>query len=146
MYERIKAPLLTLIASACPEIAYAVVAHLRLLVQRVPVLFATNHKSFYCRFSDPPYIKKLKLEMLTAVADSNNVYEVRRTYHATRANDPPRRQTLDRRARPPSLCPPLQALELNASSNSTPLISRLVEAQRCVVRAAAGARTEGGRD
>jgi vesicle coat complex subunit len=78
VYERIKAPLLTLIASACPEIAYAVVAHLRLLVQRVPVLFATNHKSFYCRFSDPPYIKKLKLEMLTAVADSNNVYEVRR--------------------------------------------------------------------
>jgi vesicle coat complex subunit len=77
VYERIKAPLLTLIASACPEIAFAVVGHLRLLVRRAPVLFATSHKSFFCRFSDPPYIKQLKLEMLTAVADSNNVYEVR---------------------------------------------------------------------
>eukprot|EP00240_Pyramimonas_obovata_P000618 CAMPEP_0118943262 /NCGR_PEP_ID=MMETSP1169-20130426/37958_1 /TAXON_ID=36882 /ORGANISM="Pyramimonas obovata, Strain CCMP722" /LENGTH=566 /DNA_ID=CAMNT_0006888471 /DNA_START=40 /DNA_END=1737 /DNA_ORIENTATION=+ len=76
VYERIKAPLLTLISSSAPEIAYAVVAHLHLLVSRAPVLFAADHKHFYCRYSDPSYIKQLKLEMLTAVADTNNVYPI----------------------------------------------------------------------
>eukprot|EP00854_Cymbomonas_tetramitiformis_P020405 gene20405-24439_t len=76
VYERIKAPLLTLISSAINEIAYPVVAHLHLLVLRAPILFATDFKYFYCKYNDPSYIKKLKLEMLTAVADSNNMYDI----------------------------------------------------------------------
>ena len=47
-------------------------AHLHLLVMRAPPLFATDFKSFFCRASDPPAVKKLKIEMLTAVADSGN--------------------------------------------------------------------------
>lgn len=76
MYERIKAPLMTLVSSGSAEQSYAVLCHLHLLVMRAPVLFSSDYKHFYCRYSDPSYIKKLKLEMLTAVANENNTYEI----------------------------------------------------------------------
>lgn len=40
------------------------------------MLFAADYKHFYCRFSDPSYVKKLKLEMLTAVANEANTYDI----------------------------------------------------------------------
>eukprot|EP00271_Cylindrocystis_brebissonii_P008450 TRINITY_DN22760_c0_g1_i1.p1 TRINITY_DN22760_c0_g1~~TRINITY_DN22760_c0_g1_i1.p1 ORF type:complete len:662 (-),score=187.19 TRINITY_DN22760_c0_g1_i1:319-2133(-) len=76
VYERIKAPLLTLMSASSPEQAYAILSHLALLVQRAPVLFAPDYKHFYCRFSDPTYVKKLKVEILTAIANENNTYEI----------------------------------------------------------------------
>lgn len=76
VYERIKAPLMTLVSSGSSEQSYAVLCHLHLLVMRAPVLFSSDYKHFYCRYSDPSYIKKLKLEMLTAVANENNTYEI----------------------------------------------------------------------
>jgi len=77
VYERIKAPLLTLISSAPPEVAYPVLGHLHLLVSRAPLLYADDYKAFYCRYNDPIYVKKIKLEMLTLVADaSTNMYEI----------------------------------------------------------------------
>lgn len=42
---------------------YTVVAHMHILVTRAPMLFAEDHKHFYCRFNDPTYIKVLKLEV-----------------------------------------------------------------------------------
>ncbi|KAG0560601.1 hypothetical protein M758_10G187600 [Ceratodon purpureus] len=76
VYERIKAPLLTLVNSGSAEQTYAVLSHLHLLVLRAPVLFSNDYKHFYCRYSDPTYVKKLKLEMLTAVANETNTYEI----------------------------------------------------------------------
>ena len=40
------------------------------------MLFSSDYKHFYCRYSDPSYVKKLKLEMLTAVANETNTYEI----------------------------------------------------------------------
>lgn len=40
------------------------------------MLFSNDYKHFYCRYSDPSYVKKLKLEMLTAVANETNTYEI----------------------------------------------------------------------
>ncbi|CAM6096190.1 unnamed protein product [Calypogeia fissa] len=76
VYERIKNPLLTLVSSGSAEQSYAVLSHLHLLVMRAPLLFASDYKHFYCRYSDPSYVKKLKLEMLTAVANETNTYEI----------------------------------------------------------------------
>jgi hypothetical protein len=56
-----------------------VLCHLHLLVMRAPMLFSTDYKSFYCQFSDPSYVKKLKLEMLTAIANESNTYEIGNT-------------------------------------------------------------------
>ncbi|XP_031487150.1 beta-adaptin-like protein A isoform X1 [Nymphaea colorata] len=76
VYERIKAPLLTLVSSGSPEQSYAVLSHLHLLVLRAPMLFSSDYKHFYCQYSQPFYVKKLKLEMLTAVANESNTYEI----------------------------------------------------------------------
>ncbi|KAG0465378.1 hypothetical protein HPP92_019542 [Vanilla planifolia] len=76
VYERIKAPLLTLVSSGSPEQSYAVLSHLHLLVMRAPVLFSSDYKHFYCHYSEPSYVKKLKLEMLTAIANESNTYEI----------------------------------------------------------------------
>lgn len=76
VYERIKAPLLTLVSSGSPEQSYAVLGHLHLLVMRAPMLFSSDYKHFYCQYNDPFYVKKLKLDMLTAVANESNTYEI----------------------------------------------------------------------
>lgn len=76
VYERIKAPLLTLVSSGGPEQSYAVLSHLHLLVMRAPILFSSDYKHFYCQYSEPSYVKKLKLEMLTAIANESNTYEI----------------------------------------------------------------------
>ncbi|RCV26293.1 hypothetical protein SEVIR_5G240600v4 [Setaria viridis] len=76
VYERIKAPLLTLVGAGSPEQSYSVLCHLHLLVMRAPMLFSSDYKSFYCQYSDPSYVKKLKLEMLTAIANESNTYEI----------------------------------------------------------------------
>ena len=76
VFERLKAPLLTLAAAGSAEPAYAVWAHLHLLVTRAPPLFSLDFKSFFCRASDPPAVKRLKIEMLTAVADVGNTYDI----------------------------------------------------------------------
>lgn len=76
MYERIKAPLLTLVSSGGPEQSYAVLSHLHLLVMRAPYIFSADYKHFYCQYNEPFYVKKLKLEMLTAVANESNTYEI----------------------------------------------------------------------
>ncbi|PKU68405.1 beta-adaptin-like protein A [Dendrobium catenatum] len=76
VYERIKAPLLTLVSSGSPEQSYAVLSHLHLLVMRAPILFSSDYKHFYCQYSEPVYVQKLKLEMLTAIANESNTYEI----------------------------------------------------------------------
>lgn len=76
VYECIKAPLLTLVSSGSPEQSYAVLSHLHLLVMRAPYIFSSDYKHFYCQYNEPSYVKKLKLEMLTAVANESNTYEI----------------------------------------------------------------------
>ncbi|KAL1830597.1 hypothetical protein ACET3Z_000248 [Daucus carota] len=76
VYERIKAPLLTQVSLGSPEQSFAVLSHLHLLVMRAPMLFSTAYKHFYCLYNEPFYVKKLKLEMLTAVANESNTYEI----------------------------------------------------------------------
>ncbi|KAK9142558.1 hypothetical protein Syun_011958 [Stephania yunnanensis] len=76
VYERIKAPLLTLVSSGSQEQSYALLNHLHLLVMRAPMLFSSDYKHFYCQYNEPSYVKKLKLDMLTAVANENNTYEI----------------------------------------------------------------------
>ncbi|EIE24641.1 Adaptor protein complex beta subunit, partial [Coccomyxa subellipsoidea C-169] len=74
--ERIKDPLQTLISRDHFETAYAVLAHFLLIAQRAPVLFSQIYTTFFCRQNEPSYIKTLKLEILTALADETNAYEI----------------------------------------------------------------------
>ncbi|KAK9159825.1 hypothetical protein Syun_006166 [Stephania yunnanensis] len=40
------------------------------------MLFSSDYKHFYCQYNEPSYVKKLKLDMLTAVANENNTYKI----------------------------------------------------------------------
>lgn len=74
--ERIRGPLFTMMHNKGPEISYTIASHLRLLVERAPMLFSQDFKQFYCRYNDSIHVKKLKLEMLTVVADEANAYDI----------------------------------------------------------------------
>ena len=63
-------------SSGSPEQSYAVLSHLHLLVMRAPFIFSSDYKHFYCQYNEPSYVKRLKLEMLTAVANESNTYEI----------------------------------------------------------------------
>ena len=41
-----------------------------------PYIFSGDYKHFYCQYNEPASVKKMKLEMLTAVANESNTYEI----------------------------------------------------------------------
>eukprot|EP00798_Chlamydomonas_sp_ICE-L_P024469 gene24469-10073_t len=74
--ERVKEPLKTLASRDDPTLAYPALSHALIVAQRAPTILDRDHISFYCRTHDPWYIKKIKMEVLAAIASSNNVYEI----------------------------------------------------------------------
>lgn len=71
---RLKAPLLTLMATGVPELGYTVLVHIRLLLSRDSVvqLLSPDSKQFFCRFNEPSYVKTVKLEILRSCLSGNN--------------------------------------------------------------------------
>lgn len=74
--ERIKDPLKTLLSRDDPANAYSILSHVLVLVKRAAYIFEQDYVSFYCRTHEPGYVKKLKMEILTALASSANVYDI----------------------------------------------------------------------
>lgn len=73
--RRLKGPLLTLMAAANPELAYTVLVHIQALCSRggrTVEVFGPDYKQFFCRYNDPSYIKQVKIEILTILADVNS--------------------------------------------------------------------------
>jgi len=75
VYDRVKTPLLTLMGTCPPRVLCSgqppVPAR-----RALPQLFAGEYKHFYCRYSDPPQVKRMKLEMLTAIGNDSNKYDI----------------------------------------------------------------------
>jgi len=70
--RRLKGPLLTLMAAPTPELAYTVLVHIQALVSRGGEnieVFGSDFKQFFCRYNEPSYIKTVKIEILTWLAD-----------------------------------------------------------------------------
>eukprot|EP00928_Gymnodinium_smaydae_P079144 TRINITY_DN6314_c0_g2_i1.p1 TRINITY_DN6314_c0_g2~~TRINITY_DN6314_c0_g2_i1.p1 ORF type:complete len:874 (-),score=199.29 TRINITY_DN6314_c0_g2_i1:189-2534(-) len=70
--QRLKGPLLTLMAAATPELAYTVLVHVRAIIQRGGVtldVFGPEFKQFFCRYNEPSYIKSVKIDILQSIAD-----------------------------------------------------------------------------
>ncbi|GIL46366.1 hypothetical protein Vafri_3358 [Volvox africanus] len=74
--ERIREPLKTLISRDDAPTAYAALSHVLLLAQRAPMIFENDAVAFFCRTHDPWFVKKLKLEILAAIASTANVYDI----------------------------------------------------------------------
>eukprot|EP00911_Craspedida_sp_UC1_P002022 UC1_evm1s1561 len=76
IYDRLKAPLITQMASSVPETCYVVLTHVEVLLARCPDLFEADYKALFCRYKDPSYIKWRKLELLTVVASPVNMVPI----------------------------------------------------------------------
>ncbi|KAI3438927.1 hypothetical protein D9Q98_001341 [Chlorella vulgaris] len=74
--ETLKDPLQTLIQGREPEVVWAVLSNFLVLAQRYPLIFSQLYPEFYCRYEDPSYLKRLKIDVLIAIADQTNAYEI----------------------------------------------------------------------
>ncbi|KAI6655959.1 AP-4 complex subunit beta-1-like [Oopsacas minuta] len=74
---RIRPILLNIASSPCSEICYSALAHIEILIDKLPSLsLQQNHKTFYCRYSDPVYVKVKKVEMLAQLISDKNMHEI----------------------------------------------------------------------
>lgn len=76
VFLRLKTPMLTLMASSSNEIAYAVLAHVALIVERAHGVFDDEFKQFFCKYTEPTCVKALKMGVLPKVASAANAREV----------------------------------------------------------------------
>lgn len=73
---RLKQPLLTLMASNIPEVAYCVLSHMKLMLRRSKETFQDEFRQFYCRYTDPTFIHLLKIDILPMLATEENYAEI----------------------------------------------------------------------
>jgi AP-1 complex subunit beta-1 len=75
LFKKIAPPLVSLLASE-PEIQYVSLRCISLIVQKYPDLLQSNTKAFFCKYTDPIYIKLEKLDLLIRLVTMSNVDQV----------------------------------------------------------------------
>lgn len=76
VFERLRQPLLTLMAGGSHEINYCVLHHILLLVGKRPRVFGRDYRQFYTRYNEPTHVKYVKIDILALIADTNNVADI----------------------------------------------------------------------
>lgn len=75
--NKIKGPMLTLLANGEQEMRYVVVCHLQNLINRGAAnFFEKEYKSFYCHADDPNYIQDVKLDILVRLGNEENLVDI----------------------------------------------------------------------
>ncbi|KAF7544745.1 hypothetical protein G7046_g9721 [Stylonectria norvegica] len=69
--KKMAPPLVTLVASA-PEVQYVALRNIDLLLQAKPEILSKELRVFFCKYTDPPYVKLQKLEIMVRIANENN--------------------------------------------------------------------------
>eukprot|EP01069_Polyplicarium_translucidae_P007084 Polyplicarium_translucidae@DN3055_c0_g1_i1.p1 len=80
--RRLRAPMLTLVATAAPEVAHPLLLQMKLIIQKClgsdvlyslgKSLFEHDFKLFFCRHNDQSYVKPIKLDILALIATESN--------------------------------------------------------------------------
>eukprot|EP00804_Cyclotella_cryptica_P011817 CCRYP_015344-RA/>CCRYP_015344-RA protein AED:0.06 eAED:0.08 QI:0/0/0/1/1/1/2/0/731 len=73
---RIKAPLVTLIASSSNELSYVLLKYADQLIDLCPGIFDDEYRQFYVRFSDPTHIKHSKVRILAKLANPQTAPDI----------------------------------------------------------------------
>ncbi|OQR96077.1 AP-1 complex subunit beta [Achlya hypogyna] len=76
VFERMRQPLLTLMAGGSHELNYCVLHHILLMVGKYPRVFSPDFRQFYIRYNEPSHVKYVKLDILSAIADSHSVADI----------------------------------------------------------------------
>ena len=79
--DRLQAPLITIMTSSEIsggfESCYVVLSHINNLIDRSNFpLFSNEYKHFFCRFDEPPFVKNLKIEILSKIAIESNLQSI----------------------------------------------------------------------
>ena len=74
--NRVKAPLVTLVASGSAELMYCLLKNVEALVDLCPAIFDDEYRQFYIRFHEPTHIKHLKLTILAKMANPDNAPDI----------------------------------------------------------------------
>ena len=73
---RIKAPLVTLIASSSNELAYVLLKYADQLIDLCPGIFDDEYRQFYVRYSDPTHIQHSKVRILAKLANPQSAPDI----------------------------------------------------------------------
>jgi AP-4 complex subunit beta-1 len=73
---RIKAPLVTLIASGSNELAYVLLKYADQLIDLCPGIFDDEYRQFYVRYSEPTHIKHSKVRLLAKLANPETAPDI----------------------------------------------------------------------
>ena len=78
LYVRAKPPLLTLVTGGQPEIQYAVLKHLEILLPRPAAqgIFDDEYRQFFVRYNEPPHIKHMKVGLLPWICNESNSKDI----------------------------------------------------------------------
>mmetsp|Transcript_2083 Transcript_2083/g.6328 ORF Transcript_2083/g.6328 Transcript_2083/m.6328 type:complete len:832 (+) Transcript_2083:69-2564(+) len=81
VYERLKAPMLTLMAGGGAaggnfELLYCLLKHAELLVSRCREAFASEYRNFYIRYDEPSPVKHVKVSVLADLASEESADEI----------------------------------------------------------------------
>jgi len=73
---RIKAPLVTLLASGSSELSYVLLKYADQLIDLCPGIFDDEYRQFYVRYSDPTHIKHSKVRILAKLANPDTAPDI----------------------------------------------------------------------
>ena len=73
---RIKAPLITLVASGSSELQFVLLKQVEQLVELSPGSFDDEFRQFYIRYHEPAHVKYLKVEILPCLANADTAPDI----------------------------------------------------------------------
>ena len=76
VYERLKAPLLTLMSNSTHEGLYCLLKHAELLVFRCREVFEGEYRQFYIRYDEPSCVKHQKVQLLAQLASESSAEDI----------------------------------------------------------------------
>merc|ERR1711971_961775 len=74
--SRVKAPLITLVASGSNESCYVLLKQVEALVELCPRSFDDEYRQFYIRFNEPTHVKYLKVKILPLLANPDTAPDI----------------------------------------------------------------------
>lgn len=76
VYNRAKSQILHTLASGNPELTYLLLQYIETLLPNEQQSFQQHFRCFFCKYNEPLYVKKKKIELLPHVTNDENIKEV----------------------------------------------------------------------
>lgn len=74
--ERVKAPLVTLVASGSSEIQFVLLKQIQQLIEMCSGCFDNEYRQFYIKYHEPTHVKYLKLQILPLLANPDTAPDI----------------------------------------------------------------------